>query len=314
MRKLLIALLLILAVSTVCIYLFIPKKVSVSQVETVNVGDRWVFGYVMDKAGWKNWWPVTATGTTDSSFVYNGLSFSIDSLFYNAMKIKIKRGETLITESRLYVIHLGNNQSQVNWEATIEPALNPVTRLKNYQSGVVIRQSMQSLLSAYKNWLSVTENVYGFKILQGKILDTMLLAKRAQFKNNPPSPLQVDSLLQILRDYTGKYHAAQNGLPMLHVVNNEPGIYEAQVALPINKKIPETNEIKIKRMFAGNTLTARFKGGPYTIQRAYDATENYKLDHLKSSPAIPFQSMITDRAKEADTSKWETILYYPVVK
>src|SRR6266487_3596951 len=41
------------------------------------------------------------------------------------------------------------------------------------------------------------------------------------------------------------------------------------------------------------------------------AIEKYMDDHFLSAPAIPFEILITDRNKEADTSKWETKIFYP---
>jgi hypothetical protein len=40
--------------------------------------------------------------------------------------------------------------------------------------------------------------------------------------------------------------------------------------------------------------------------------KNYVEDNKKTSPAIPYQSLITNRLTETDTTKWVTKLYYPV--
>ena len=34
-------------------------------------------------------------------------------------------------------------------------------------------------------------------------------------------------------------------------------------------------------------------------------------DNALSSPAIPFESLVTNRMQEPDTSKWVTKIYYP---
>jgi hypothetical protein len=36
-------------------------------------------------------------------------------------------------------------------------------------------------------------------------------------------------------------------------------------------------------------------------------------DHQRVAPAIPFQSLVTDRTKQPDTSKWVTRLYWPIM-
>jgi hypothetical protein len=278
----------------------------------VPVNGHWAFAYLSNTAQWKKWWPGEEnTGTIDSGFNYKSQHYELDSLFYNAMTINIAHGGN-INQSKLMVLPLKSDEVQLGWECQVDGSMNPVSRLKQYQNAVMIKQGMEGLLGTFKSWVSVTENVYGFNVVAGKIVDTLLIAKRAKFTGNKPTPLQVDSLLNILRSHFEKFGAKQNGLSMLHFVSNEPGIFETQVAIPIDKVVPETAEIKIKRMFAGNALITRVKGGPYTIEKAYEACENYSQDHLRTAPAIPFQSMVTDRVKVTDTSKWETILYYPV--
>jgi hypothetical protein len=40
--------------------------------------------------------------------------------------------------------------------------------------------------------------------------------------------------------------------------------------------------------------------------------KNYISDYQRTVMAIPFQSLVTDRRKEADTTKWLTKLYFPI--
>jgi hypothetical protein len=65
-------------------------------------------------------------------------------------------------------------------------------------------------------------------------------------------------------------------------------------------------------MALGNILVGEVKGGTYTVISGEQNLTNYVNDHKKMSPAIPYQSLVTDRLLEADTSKWVTKLYYPV--
>ena len=65
--------------------------------------------------------------------------------------------------------------------------------------------------------------------------------------------------------------------------------------------------------YNGNVLVTEIKGGTYTIKKSFDQLENYLTDAKRTSPAIPYEMMITDRSKETDTAKWVTRLYYPVM-
>ena len=54
------------------------------------------------------------------------------------------------------------------------------------------------------------------------------------------------------------------------------------------------------------------KGGIYTITTGEKELANYVIDYKKLSPAVGFQSLVTNRLLEADTAKWITRLYYPI--
>jgi hypothetical protein len=65
-------------------------------------------------------------------------------------------------------------------------------------------------------------------------------------------------------------------------------------------------------MIAGNILVAEVKGGPYTVTNAFNSLHDYVTDHDLQSPAIPFQSLITNRLQQPDSTKWITKIYYPI--
>jgi hypothetical protein len=62
----------------------------------------------------------------------------------------------------------------------------------------------------------------------------------------------------------------------------------------------------------GNLLIADVKGGPNTVNDAFEEVRMYMKDHKLVAPAMPFESMVTDRYLEKDTAKWVTKIYYPI--
>ena len=81
--------------------------------------------------------------------------------------------------------------------------------------------------------------------------------------------------------------------------------YLVRVAIPVDKQLPASGNISYKWMLGGgNILITEVKGGHAEIKKAYDQTELYVADHNRVAPAIPFQSMITDRRQEKDSTKW----------
>jgi hypothetical protein len=54
------------------------------------------------------------------------------------------------------------------------------------------------------------------------------------------------------------------------------------------------------------------KGGFLTIDAAYKELQLFIEDYQRTSMAIPFESLITDRRIEQDTMKWISIICQPV--
>ena len=83
-------------------------------------------------------------------------------------------------------------------------------------------------------------------------------------------------------------------------------------AIPVNKYIPTNKNFLFKRMVPGKILVTEVIGGVNTTANALKELELYITDRHLQSPAIPFESLVTDRSKQPDTSKWVTKVYYPI--
>jgi hypothetical protein len=101
---------------------------------------------------------------------------------------------------------------------------------------------------------------------------------------------------------------------MLNLYRGNDSTYFAKVALPVDRHLRNFGDIQYRWMLkGGNILVTEVVGGPHKIERAFKEMENYVQDHQRVAPAIPFQSLVTDRTKQPDTSKWVTRLYWPIM-
>jgi hypothetical protein len=123
----------------------------------------------------------------------------------------------------------------------------------------------------------------------------------------------VSNLIQLVKKVLKKQGVSQVSPPMLNIWKDERGYFKTMVAIPINKEIKPDSRVLMKRMVAGSILVAEIRGGPHAITKGFNQMENYMKDFKLNSPAIPFQSLITDRSAEPDTAKWITKIYYPVL-
>ena len=101
---------------------------------------------------------------------------------------------------------------------------------------------------------------------------------------------------------------------MLNIFADNNGTYFTKVAFPVDKRLNDVGNIQYRWMLkGGNILVTEVRGGPHKIDEAFSQMQNYLQDHQRTSPAIPFQSLITDRRQEVDTNKWITKLYWPMI-
>ena len=144
--------------------------------------------------------------------------------------------------------------------------------------------------------------------------DSILVSTYGIFKNYP-STEDIYNLIGKLKTYIKNESAEETGLPMLNIITpDSTGNYIAKVAVPVNKRLPSFGNITYKWMLAGgNILVTEVKGGKSEIDKAFAQIENYISDRGYVAPAIPFLSLVTDRMKEPDSSKWITRIYYPIM-
>ncbi len=157
------------------------------------------------------------------------------------------------------------------------------------------------------------ENVYGLPILKALVSDSLLIFTEASSKGFPTTEF-IYSQIDQLRKYIVDQSAKETGFPMLNINTTDSINYLTKVAIPVNKRLKSSGNISFRWMLGGgNILVTEIKGGPASIDKAFKEMENYVSDYRRTAPAIPFQSLVTDRTKEPDTSKWITKIFYPVM-
>jgi len=104
-------------------------------------------------------------------------------------------------------------------------------------------------------------------------------------------------------------------IPMVNIMplEDRPGTYRLMVAIPVSTAIGSKGDVSFMRLIPGRYLITDVNGGPATVDRALAALKDFIRDHQRTVMAIPFQSLITNRMQEPDSSKWVTRIYYPVM-
>jgi hypothetical protein len=306
MKKILIGLVLSAAFLLLASYIFIPGKMKMEKTITVGAALPGVSRVLTNEANWRKWWP------NKTPFIYNGVQYKPGGNAFNVINVNIYAGADTI-KSRMELVLLSSDSIMIIWNAEKQTSNNPFKRFSIYRDVKRTQENMTLLLGHIKSFLDKPENIYGFPIRKVMVVDSVLISTRRSF-DHKPGEKDIDAMIQSLRKYIAEKNAIEKNRPMLNVMMIDSANYEVMTAIPVNKSLPDTKEFATKFMLKdGNILEVQIQGGPHTIASAFNELENYRADHQYTSPAIPYQLLITDRMKEPDTTKWITRWYYPVL-
>lgn len=305
MKKILVVLTSLLVIAFAAVYLFIPGKVKIYESVPVKATVAGVSRLLSNDATWHEWWPGEPT------FDFNGKSYRINGHIFNAFGITIINEKDSL-DSRMNLIISDDVSMSIDWSLDLTTGTNPFRRFSQYQKAKEIRKDLNTVLMSLKKFAEVPENIYGIVVNKTIVQDSVLISTRRSFDHRP-NVQEIDFMIQKLKTYIEQNKAVEKNFPMLNVMMTDGSNYQAMVAIPVDRELPGTEAFAPKFLLKnGNILETQIQGGPHTIEKAFTQLENYKADHKYTSPAIPFQLLLTDRVKETDTTKWITKLYYPI--
>jgi hypothetical protein len=304
MRKIIIGILILLAV-VVIVFAFIPAVDKINSNIYINSNYNNVTRSLHEKHMWEQWWNEHHI----NDLIYEESNFALQNSFLNIAEVNIKESDSSGT-SLITVLQLNRDSSIVEWKYNIPSSEAYNNKIKKYFRSKEIKKQFEQKLQDLKKFVEDPMNIYGLNIQQEKVKDSSFISIRTTLTAYPATE-DIYNLVDQLSEYIQESGAKETDYPMLHVMQSN-GRYEIMVAIPVNKNLPAKGNIQPKRMVLGNILVAEVRGGDETVRKGLMEFDNYVNDYGKTSPAIPFASLITDRRKESDTSKWITRLNYPV--
>jgi len=289
-------------------YLLIPSSQNFTVTIAARANQHPAYRALIDDSSWKLWWP----GNHDKNKLMLGaVRYTEGRQQFNSQEVLLSAAGFDSLSSEIIIVPIDFDSIQIGWQLNWKNSMNPFKRYNDFSTGKALAANMQTILNAFKGYISKKENLYSFDIRESKVKDTVMIATKGTTTGWPPVA-HTYSLIRKLQEHIAKQGATAVNYPMMHVSDLGNNVYETQVAIPVNRTLPETKDIFIKRMILGNILEAEVKGGYIRINAGLKMMDLYIKDYGKTPPAIPFQLIITDRLAEPDSSKWVTRLYYPV--
>ena len=308
-----IGVLIILVLIAALIYLFIPGPAGIQQKLVIAANKTAFAREFLNEKTWEQWWPEKKTVSQHlrGSFKFNGNTYTLVEKTLSSVAIAITNGkDSVLTE--LIFIPDQNDSLQLSWHGTQKSTSIFLRRIRNSSWIKNINSDIHFLLQKMGSFYSDEDKIYGLYIQKDNVIDSSLISTSAQTRAYPNTEL-IYKMIDRLKDYVRKNAAKQTNAPMLNITESN-GTFFTRVAIPVDKKLPDSGDIHYRWMLGGgNILVTEVKGGPTQIQNSFNKMENYIQDHQRVAPAIPFQSLLTDRRLEPDTNRWLTKLYWPVM-
>jgi len=310
--KIWIALLLLAFLIISLVSYLIPTKINVHQTITIPVNTRAFTRKFLDVENWQ-WWPGARNNQNSlPQFSYNGNTYTVIEKKMTSIVIEVANGKDS-TITQLVFIPVMSDTVQLNWLVVKQTGRNPFSRLQKSSWITRVKEDLSTILGRIRSFYSNEDNIYGLHIIITQVSDSNFIFTSSQSKDYP-STNQVYKLVDNLKKYIQANKARPMGYPMLNVFKANDTAFVTKVALPVDIELKDSGNIRYRWMLkGGNILVGEVHGGPSKIDKAFLEMQNYLQDHQRNSPAIPYQSLITDRRLEVDTNRWVTKLYWPVM-
>jgi len=290
------------------LYFLIPLTQSLNYQTTVGCTQSAVSRQIINKNKWQIWWPGQMKDS--NNFTYKNYNYTFGKILLDGIETAVFNNKESVN-GMFQFIYYGTDSTQLQWTSGYQFSINPLKRFEQYFEIKKIKNNIENLLEDLKKYFSKTENIYGMKIEKQKTVESSMISLKKTFSHYPTTA-EVYAMIGSIKEYIHKAGGEERDFPMLNVQREDSLTYETMAAIPTKSELPTQDTFQLKRMMLGNILMGEVKGGINTIINEEAELTNYVNDYKKTSPAIPFQSLVTNRLTEPDTSKWITRLYYPI--
>jgi hypothetical protein len=307
MKKIFIWIIVGLAISF-CIVQLLPTTKIVSETVDVDCPIDALNRNISNPSNWTKWWP--GNKLTDSKYSFLEKEILINKILLNGFEGQTQsRGKQI--KINLQALTINSYTSQINVTTQYAFSSNVVTKLMQYVSLLKDKSDFTKFLQQMQAVFSSTEKTYGFNIERQRVPNSSYISVKQSFTHNPTTE-EIYSMIEELEKYIALQNSKVLNAPIVNLFTDNNKEYEAMVAIATDRDLPSNNKYFLKNMMLGNIMVAEVKGDRKRIDECIQAMKYYISDYKKSSPAIYFERLITDRLAEKDSTQWVTTINYPI--
>lgn len=312
MKRFLLIGLAIIITSLVAVYAFIPSRITITSAAIAEAPDVAIERLLLDESHWPAWWKNCELNKFQSAtLTQDSYTLSLQQKFYKSLQFDIEAPNQKNVSSRLTLVPLRKDSTGMEWTCQLEVGNNPIQRIQNYRKAKEIKSLLDSCLRPCVRFFSKTENVYGIQIERTKLADTLFVTAKKQFSSKP-NQQDIYTLIKQIEAYIQAQGTKPSGSSIYNISQLSENQYQLMAGVPISFRIKDTKPFEIKYMVPGSFLVTEVLGGEYSVQYSSRQLKQYFQDYKKTSMAMSFTMLVTDRSLQPDSSRWITRLYEPV--
>ena len=249
---------------------------------------------------WPEWWPKNS-----------GYTYKIKEIQYGSVLLSVKRRDGSMLDGEIRMAPLSPDSILVVWTCGAAGGWDLSNKVRVYLHAGDIRRDMAAILDSMKSFVGKPKNIYGVGFYRTLSNDTTLLTITSVGVAYPTTA-EVYSKVDSLRQYIKSEGAGENGAPWLNVTKLGDKEYRSMVAIPVDRRLKGTARILPKQFVPWKMIEGDVYGGVQTVEKAFELMQRYKTDNNLTIMALPYQTLLTDRRREPDTTKWVTRICAPI--
>jgi effector-binding domain-containing protein len=329
LRRILIVIL-CFALILISIAYLLPKKIHVERSMSINASQKKVFEQINTLRNWLKWSPWLQMDTTMAlSFSgpesgigtsYKWLSHDknvgtgsvtiISSIPYDSLMVIMDFDRMGISMAKFKLIK-ENKGTNLIWSLESDLGMNPVSRWFGLFSDHMIGPDLERGLFNLDEMLARTEPVHFFEIIDYVAPAQVFLTIR-----DTASPVTVSlklaSMYKKLSLFLKSKNLSPTGAPTAVFHNYSSRYFDIEACLPIASRITVADGLNCVEKKDQKAVMLKYFGTYRNISLAYSALDSYIKDNGFVITGPPWEEYVTNPSLEADTSKLQTNIFYPV--
>lgn len=315
-RNILLALLLLLVVSSFLLYIFFVQR-TVRKTITISLPALKVSQQFTDPANLVKWYMPFANTAVQPNIQYNDSNNIIrsgnDSIEISNQSIYSTLLKSFSGKQKKYFLFSAIPDT-TGQEQTVVTMTYKTSLFKQwFNKGSLEKNALQSFTN-FKEYMEDTKRLYGYEIRPVTVTDTLFLftseTVAVSEKRNATR-----KLFEQLIAYAEKEKAGYNGVRIFYSQKNPDDKITLFASIGVTNRIniPPADPFEQKMMPSGkNLLEATYQGPFGESDKVFQALESFKTDHNLSSMAIPFKKFLSDGYDFADDQIVQLKVYYPI--